>query len=70
MFLISKVANPHFPPEVTTKVTVINFTITSESLEAQLLEICVKSERPELEETRQKLILKKFENQKQLDASE
>ncbi len=67
MFLTSKMANPHFPPEVSTKVTLVNFTITAESLEAQLLELCVKSERPELEETRQKLILKKHENERQLE---
>jgi dynein heavy chain len=34
MFLTSKMANPHFPPEVSTKVTLVNFTITAESLEA------------------------------------
>jgi len=27
-------ANPHFSPEVSIKVTLINFTITAESLEA------------------------------------
>ena len=70
MFLTSKMANPHFSPEVTIKVTVINFTITDESLEAQLLELCVKRERPELEETRQKLIQQKLENERQLENSE
>ena len=67
LFLTSKMRNPHFPPEVTTKVTLVNFTITNESLEAQLLELCVKKERPELEETRIKLVIKKHENERLLE---
>lgn len=28
-------SNPNFPPEVSTKVSLVNFTITSESLEVE-----------------------------------
>jgi dynein heavy chain len=41
--------NPHYLPEISTKVTLINFMITHEGLNDQLLGILVKKERPELE---------------------
>lgn len=41
LFLTSKLRNPHFTPEISTKLTLINFTITKEGLEDQLLETCV-----------------------------
>lgn len=33
LFLTSKLRNPHFTPEISTKLTLINFTITKEGLE-------------------------------------
>lgn len=33
LFLTSKLRNPHFNPEISTKLTLINFTITKEGLE-------------------------------------
>ena len=66
MFIVTKLSNPHFPPEVTTIVTDVNFTITQEGLEGQLLEYCIIKEKPELEQTRQKLILKKHYNESEL----
>jgi dynein heavy chain len=38
-------SNPHFLPELTTKVTVINFTITAPGLQEQLLGILLVRER-------------------------
>ena len=55
-YLTTKLRNPHFLPEVTTKVAVINASITQEGLEDQLLGIVVAEERPDLEEMRQKLV--------------
>ena len=49
-------ANPHFLPEVCIKVTLINFTVTLEGLEDQLLSRVVRQERPELEEKRTELL--------------
>lgn len=56
LYLTSKLRNPHFLPEVTTKVLVINAAITLQGLEDQLLGIVVAEERPDLEEMRQRLV--------------
>jgi len=48
-YLTTKLRNPHYLPEICTKVTLLNFMITSEGLNDQLLGIIVKMERPELE---------------------
>lgn len=57
LFLTSKMSNPHFSPETSTKITIVNFTITQEGLEDQLLELCISKEEPEDQELRSKLII-------------
>ena len=52
------------------KVTLVNFMITSEGLDDQLLGIVVARERPELEEERNLLIVQSAENKKQLKTVE
>lgn len=42
--MMSKLSNPHFTPEISTKMTLVNFGITKEGLVDQLLEICVAKE--------------------------
>ena len=61
-YLSTKLRNPHYMPEVCTKVTLINFVITKEGLNDQLLGILVKLERPELEEARDRLITQSAED--------
>ncbi len=46
------------------QVTLLNFMITSEGLQDQLLGIVVARERPELEEEKNALILQSAENKK------
>jgi len=65
-YITTKLPNPHYLPEVATKVTLLNFMITLEGLEDQLLGIVVARERPEVEEERQQLILASAANQKKL----
>ncbi|ESN95105.1 hypothetical protein HELRODRAFT_102708 [Helobdella robusta] len=65
-YVTTRVRNPHYLPEVATKVALINFMITREGLEDQLLGIVVAKERPDLETERQSLILLSAENNKQL----
>ncbi|KAI5095774.1 dynein heavy chain 12, axonemal isoform X1 [Silurus meridionalis] len=65
-YITTKLRNPHYLPELATKVSLLNFMITPEGLEDQLLGIMVAKERPELEEERNALILQSAANKKQL----
>jgi dynein heavy chain, axonemal len=65
-YITTKLRNPHFLPELSTKVTMVNFMITPEGLEDQLLGIVAAKERPELEEEKNKLVLASANNKKQL----
>ena len=56
-YITTKLRNPHYLPETAVKVTLLNFMITMEGLEDQLLGIVVARERPELEEEKNQLIL-------------
>jgi len=44
-YITTKLRNPHYLPEVATKVSLLNFMITPEGLEDQLLGIVVAKER-------------------------
>eukprot|EP00698_Gefionella_okellyi_P019150 TRINITY_DN5834_c0_g2_i1.p1 TRINITY_DN5834_c0_g2~~TRINITY_DN5834_c0_g2_i1.p1 ORF type:complete len:4046 (-),score=1123.04 TRINITY_DN5834_c0_g2_i1:354-12491(-) len=65
-YITSKLANPHFLPQLTTKVTLINFTITKEGLQEQMLGLVLAHERSELEAEKQMLIVQNDENRKSL----
>ncbi|CEM19434.1 unnamed protein product [Vitrella brassicaformis CCMP3155] len=56
-YITTKMANPHYLPEVCIKVTIINFTVTQKGLEDQLLIEVVNHERPDLEEKRNDLVV-------------
>lgn len=66
LFMTSKLANPHYLPEISIKVTLINFTVTLKGLEDQLLVEVVKFERPDLESQKDTLILNINESKKAL----
>ncbi|CAE7943172.1 DNAH6, partial [Symbiodinium sp. KB8] len=57
LYITTKLANPHYMPEVCIKATIINFTVTQRGLEDQLLVDVVKFERPELEDKKDQLIV-------------
>ncbi|KAK7929355.1 hypothetical protein WMY93_005750 [Mugilogobius chulae] len=57
-YMTTKMANPHYLPEVCIKVTIINFTVTKSGLEDQLLSDVVRLESPHLEEQRNELIIR------------
>jgi dynein heavy chain len=65
-YITTKLRNPHYLPELATKVSLLNFMITPDGLEDQLLGIVVAKERPELEEERQQLIIQSATNKKAL----
>ncbi|KAL8592235.1 hypothetical protein ACOMHN_030910 [Nucella lapillus] len=69
-YITSKLRNPHYLPELSTKVSLLNFMITPDGLEDQLLGIVVAKERPELEHERQQLIIATASNNKQLKETE
>ena len=65
-YITTKLRNPHYLPEVSVKVTLLNFMITPEGLQDQLLGIVVSQERPDLEEQRNQLIVESAENKRLL----
>lgn len=50
--------NPHYTPEVSTKVMIVNFAVKQQGLEAQLLNTVVKQERADLDRQKNELVLK------------
>jgi len=70
LYLTTKLQNPHYPPETSTRVTLVNFAITPEGLTDQMLSTVVLCEEPELEAERSELVLKGAENQRQLQLIE
>lgn len=50
LILHTKLASPHYQPELQAQCTLINFTVTRDGLEDQLLAAVVSMERPDLEE--------------------
>lgn len=53
LFIQSKLANPHYRPEIAAQCTIINFIVTPDGLTDQILAIIVNIEKPELEQKKQ-----------------
>uniref|UniRef100_G1MWR4 Dynein axonemal heavy chain 1 n=1 Tax=Meleagris gallopavo TaxID=9103 RepID=G1MWR4_MELGA len=66
LYITTNLSNPHYSPEISTKLTLINFTISPSGLEDQLLGQVVAEERPDLEEARNQLILSNAEMRQEL----
>lgn len=49
LYLATKLANPHYKPEIAAQTTLVNFCVTEEGLEEQLLDAVVAHERPDLQ---------------------
>lgn len=56
LYFTTKLANPHYTPELSAQTTIIDFTVTMQGLEDQMLSIVVNHERPDLEEQRVQLV--------------
>jgi dynein heavy chain len=65
-FITTKMANPHYAPEVCVKVTLLNFSITMSGLEEQLLVVSVQEELPELAEKKNELTINNARMKKEL----
>ncbi|KAI8464307.1 MAG: dynein heavy chain and region D6 of dynein motor-domain-containing protein [Monoraphidium minutum] len=70
LYITTKLRNPHYAPEVCTKVSLLNFSTTLEGLEDQLLQVLVAAERPDLEEEKNRLILAGAANKRRLKETE
>lgn len=57
LYITTKLANPHYLPELQIKVTIINFTVTQLGLENQLLADVVRFEFAELEQRANKTVM-------------
>lgn len=56
LYMQTKLSNPHYPPEIQAEMTLINFTVTENGLEDQLLSLVVKMERPDLAAQKEQII--------------
>ncbi|XP_062266298.1 dynein axonemal heavy chain 3 [Platichthys flesus] len=65
-YMTTGLRNPHYLPEVAVKVCLLNFMITPQGLQDQLLGLVVAKEKPELEEKKNQLILESAANNKML----
>lgn len=69
-YMTTKLPRPHYLPEVSTKVTLINFMITEHGLQDQLLQRVMMTERRDVEEKKQALTLEAAANQAGLKSTE
>ncbi|KAI9349443.1 dynein heavy chain and region D6 of dynein motor-domain-containing protein [Zopfochytrium polystomum] len=65
-YITTKLPNPHYSPETSATVTLINFTLAPSGLEDQLLAIVVANERPDLEEAKSQLTISNAQMKKEL----
>jgi dynein heavy chain, axonemal len=56
LYLTTKISNPNLDPSIYAKALVINYAVTVDGLEDQLLSVVVREERADLEEQREMLI--------------
>jgi dynein heavy chain len=60
-YLQSKLPNPHYRAEISAQCTILNFIVTPEGLEDQILAMVVNVEKPELEQQKQGLVRRQNE---------
>jgi len=70
LYLMTKVPNPHFYPEVSSVLNVINFLVNEKGLEEQLLSVVVEIEKEDTEAKIRQSIDSIFHSSKALDKSE
>jgi dynein heavy chain len=62
LFMTTKLANPHYSPEIMGKTMIINYSVTQLGLQNQLLNVVVGHERPDLEKSYKELVTAMSEN--------
>jgi len=66
MYMTTNLPNPHYAPELQVKVTLLNFTITRDGLQDQMLGVVVAREMPEMEQKKNDLTVQNAKMKKQL----
>jgi dynein heavy chain len=69
-YITTKLRNPHYSPEISVKVTLLNFMATPAGLQDQMLGTVVAMERPDLEAEKAELIVENAAMKKQLQEIE
>ena len=62
LYMTSKLSNPNYGPDVFGKTMIINYSVTQQGLQEQLLNVTVRHERPDLEEQRDLLVKEMSDN--------
>ena len=66
LFMTTKLPNPSYKPEVTTKVVLVNFTVKEKGLEEQLTSVVIRRMEAQLESNKIELIKRKSENEQKM----
>ena len=66
LYLATKLPNPHFLPEIWIKTSIVDFTVTRDGLQQQILGDVVKQEIPDTELRHTEIILRMAQEQKTL----
>ena len=66
LFMTTTLPNPHYSPEAFVKVTIINFAITPQGLEDQMLAELVALENPQLEQKKKDIVKRNAADKKDL----
>lgn len=69
-YMASSLRNPHYSPEICVNTTILNFTVTMQGLEDQMLNIIVRKEEPDKENQRLDNLKEYFLNKNQLRNTE
>lgn len=69
-YIATKLGNPNYTPEVSTKVALVNFQVKETGLQAQLLNLVVQKERPELDQANSESVKKIAEGKRTLQEQE
>ena len=64
--MFTRMSNPHFNPEIQMKMTMVNFEVSLQGIQQQLLSDVVTIEKPEIEQQRDSLIKQTVEDKEKL----
>merc|ERR1719230_892609 len=70
LYMTTKLSNPRYSPETMGKVSIVNYMVTLDGLAAQLLNVVVGFERPDLEKERLNLVQTMSDNKQVLKTLE